>query len=81
MARRYPLGVTKVTFGLATPVEIVASRAAALGFDHLDVGLNQLEGCDEATLAIPIPAIASAGLSRFPAAPIRSPRSGVDRGD
>jgi hypothetical protein len=54
VARRYPLGVTKVTFGLATPVEIVASRAAALGFDHIDVGLNQLEGCDEAALAIPI---------------------------
>ena len=54
MARRYPLGVTKVTFGLDLPVETVARRAAALGFDHIDVGLDQLVGCDETTLAIPI---------------------------
>jgi len=75
VVRRYPLGVTKVTFGLATPVETVARRAAALGFDHLDVGLDQLDGCDEAMLAIPI-GDRIGGIEPRPGCTTRIPRRG-----
>jgi len=75
VARRYPLGVTKVTFGLATPVEAVASRAAALGFDHIDVGIDQLVGCDEAALAIPI-GDRIGGMDPRPDCTTRAPRKG-----
>ena len=49
---RWPLGIVDVTFKPALGVPAAARRAAALGFDHLDV-TSAWDG-DEATLAVPV---------------------------
>jgi sugar phosphate isomerase/epimerase len=47
------LGIVSVAFGTNTTYPESARRAADLGFDHIDIGLDRLEG-DEPELALPI---------------------------
>ncbi len=48
------LGVVSIAFGAACPYDEAARRAAALGFDHLDVGLDRLAGAEIGLLALPV---------------------------
>ncbi|HLM16264.1 MAG TPA: hypothetical protein VK549_00495, partial [Acidimicrobiia bacterium] len=51
-----PIGIVGIAFG-ALPLDEMASRSAALGFDHLDAPVHLLEGLDDesiAALAVPI---------------------------
>jgi hypothetical protein len=48
------LGVVSVAFGLDCPYEEAARRAAALGFDHLDVGLDRFDEVETGALALPV---------------------------
>jgi sugar phosphate isomerase/epimerase len=53
---RFPVGVVAVAFG-DTPVDEVASRAGALGFEHLDcsdLALERLGADGVAALAVPV---------------------------
>lgn len=61
----YPLGVVAVTFGAAPLVES-AQRAAALGFDHIDIG-DRGRAPDDALPAMALPVgdrICSSGFRR-----------------
>jgi sugar phosphate isomerase/epimerase len=49
-----PLGIVSVAFGLRCPQRVAAEQAAALGFDHLDIGLDRREGAPEEPLALPV---------------------------
>src|ERR1700730_5938587 len=52
--RRYPLGVVKVAFGGDVDAMDAARRAAALGFEHIDVGVDELREVHRSSLAIPV---------------------------
>ncbi len=48
------MGIVSVAFGLDCPYPEAARRAAALGFDHLDIGLDrQVDGSEE-PMALPV---------------------------
>jgi hypothetical protein len=49
-----PIGVARVVFGLDTPMTVVAERAAALGWDHLDITVGAVAAADEDALALPV---------------------------
>jgi hypothetical protein len=49
-----PIGVARVVFGLGTPIATVAERAAALGWDHLDITVGAIAASDEPSLALPV---------------------------
>ena len=51
---RRPLGVARVVFGLDTPLPEAARRAAALGWEHLDLTVPLPADVDESSLALPI---------------------------
>jgi sugar phosphate isomerase/epimerase len=51
---RRGLGIASVAFGTPCPYDEAARRAAALGFDHLDVGLDRFEGSVIGPLALPV---------------------------
>jgi hypothetical protein len=53
-SKALPLGIAKVAFGHETGAVEAARRAAALGFDHLDLGLHDLAGVEPADLALPV---------------------------
>ena len=46
--------MVSVAFGLGCPYEEAARRAAGLGFDHIDVGLDRFDGTHDGALALPI---------------------------
>jgi sugar phosphate isomerase/epimerase len=48
------LGIVSIAFGAGCPYPEAARRAAALGFDHLDIGLDRPGGSDERPLALPV---------------------------
>ncbi len=48
------LGIVSVAFGLRCPQRLAAEQAAALGFEHLDIGLDRAEGAVEGPLALPV---------------------------
>jgi hypothetical protein len=48
------LGIVSVAFGLDCPYPEAGRRAAALGFDHIDIGLDRLPDGGEQSLALPI---------------------------
>jgi sugar phosphate isomerase/epimerase len=48
------LGIVSIAFGADCPYPEAARRAAALGFDHLDIGLDRLPADGEPALALPI---------------------------
>jgi hypothetical protein len=48
------LGVVSVAFGLDCPYPEAARRAAALGFDHLDIGLDRLGEGGAEPLVLPV---------------------------
>jgi len=50
----YGLGIVSVAFGLQCAYPEAARRAADLGFDHLDIGLDRLPAGGEEPLAIPV---------------------------
>ncbi len=54
MTTRRALGVARVVFGLDLPVGAAAERAAALGWEHLDITIGALAPADEASLALPV---------------------------
>ena len=47
------VGIVSVAFGIDCPYSESSFRAAELGFDHIDIGLDRLEG-DEPDFPIPI---------------------------
>ena len=48
------LGIVSIAFGTDCPYPESGRRAAALGFDHIDIGLDRLPESGEPTLALPI---------------------------
>ena len=70
------LGVARVVFGLDTPVTEVARRAAAHGWEHLDITLGALDEADEADLALPVGDRYS-GTVPTPGCTVRTPRRDV----
>ena len=48
------LGIVSVAFGLDCPYPVAAERAAELGFDHLDIGLDRLVDGREEPLPLPV---------------------------
>lgn len=51
---RYRLGIMSVAFGPGCPQTEAAQRAADLGFEHIDIGLDRLPGGVEEPLALPV---------------------------
>jgi len=64
--------VARVVFGLATPLEDAARRAASLGWDHIDV---TVDGGPDPTLALPIGDRYSGTVPRT-GCTVRTPRRG-----
>ena len=54
MSRGEELGIVSIAFGIDCPYPEAARRAAALGFDHIDIGLDRLPEGGEPILALPI---------------------------
>ena len=54
MSRGGELGIVSIAFGIDCPYPEAARRAAALGFDHIDIGLDRLPEGGEPILALPI---------------------------
>ena len=48
------LGIVSIAFGADCPYPEAARRAAELGFDHMDIGLDRLPADGEPTLVLPI---------------------------
>jgi sugar phosphate isomerase/epimerase len=48
------LGIVSVAFGMDCPYPEAARRAVELGFDHIDIGLDRLDGDREQELPLPI---------------------------
>jgi sugar phosphate isomerase/epimerase len=48
------LGIVSIAFGIDCPYPEAARRAAALGFDHIDIGLDRLPESGEPVLDLPI---------------------------
>jgi sugar phosphate isomerase/epimerase len=76
MARSYRVGVVSVVFGQVGSVKDAALQAAALGFEHLDVGLEALDDLDQTVLPIPIGDRLS-GSRLLPDCTCRAPRKRV----
>src|ERR1700735_2297817 len=53
MAAGRGVGIVSVAFGMGCTAPEAARRAAELGFDHIDLGLDRLDGT-EPELAIPV---------------------------
>ena len=70
------LGVARVVFGLDTPIQVAADRAAALGWDHLDITVGALDSAEEASLALPVGDRYS-GEVALPGCTVRTPRRDV----
>ena len=51
---RYRLGIVSVAFGAGCPYPEGAQRAADLGFEHIDIGLDRLPEGGEVPLALPV---------------------------
>jgi len=67
-----PIGVARVVLGLGTPVEEAARRAAALGWDHIDITVDG----PEPTLALPVGDRYS-GTTPITGCTVRTPRRDV----
>jgi sugar phosphate isomerase/epimerase len=48
------IGIVSVAFGLGTPYRESGRRAAELGFDHIDIGLDRLDEGGEPEFPLPI---------------------------
>ena len=70
------LGVARVVFGLDTPIQVAADRAAALGWDHLDITVGALDSAEEESLALPVGDRYS-GEVALPGCTVRTPRHDV----
>jgi sugar phosphate isomerase/epimerase len=70
------LGVARVVFGLDTPLPVAADRAAALGWDHIDITVGTLDSAEEASLALPVGDRYS-GEVALPGCTVRTPRRDV----
>jgi sugar phosphate isomerase/epimerase len=54
MAAGRGVGIVSVAFGIHTPYAESGRRAAELGFDHIDIGLDRLDEGEEPAFPLPI---------------------------
>jgi hypothetical protein len=54
VSKEWGLGIVSIAFGIGCPYPESGRLAAALGFDHIDIGLDRLPDGEEPALALPV---------------------------